>query len=91
MDTEREIPVQQATKFAKTHSILESDYPKLDEIKFFETSAKDGNNVLELFQHLADFLYTRHVLGGFKARQKAKEGAKKINKKKKKKAGKKCC
>ena len=57
---------------------------------YFETSAKDGSNVTDLFQWVANALYTMQCTGGFKG-TKDKTIKIKKHKRRKKKEKKGCC
>ena len=58
---------------------------------YYETSAKNGHNVNEVFQNIANALFTMEQTGGFSKRRET--GAQKLDKKKKKRKKKKggCC
>ena len=65
--------IEDAEEFSKKHNV-----------KFFESSAKDGNNVNDIFEHLANEIYNEVKLKG--SNKSSNEVLKKDSKKKKK-----CC
>ena len=73
LEKEREVKIEDAEEFAKKHNV-----------KFFESSAKDGNNVNDIFEHLANEIYNEVKLKG--SNKSSNEVLKKDSKKKKK-----CC
>ena len=81
-DDQKEIPYKEGQKYAKNNGAI-----------YFETSAKDGTNVEEMFQQLADKLYTISITDGFGPidKGKIKLNDKKSKRKKKKKGKGGCC
>ena len=75
----QEVPYSKGSKYAKENGAM-----------YFETSAKSGQNVNEVFQQIANSLFTLEQTGGFSKRR---ETAQKLDKKKKKRKNKKkgCC
>ena len=75
----QEVPYSKGSKYAKENGAM-----------YFETSAKSGINVNEVFQQIANSLFTMEQTGGFSKRR---ETAQKLDKKKKKRKSKKkgCC
>lgn len=75
----QEVPYSKGSKYAKENGAM-----------YFETSAKSGINVNEVFQQIANSLFTMEQTGGFSKRR---ETAQKLDKKKKKRKNKKkgCC
>lgn len=75
----QEVPYSKGSKYAKENGAM-----------YFETSAKSGHHVNEVFQQIANSLFTLEQTGGFSKRR---ETAQKLDKKKKKRKNKKkgCC
>lgn len=70
----QEVPYSKGSKYAAENGAM-----------YYETSAKEGTNVQEVFQQVANALFTMEQTGGFSKRR---ETASKLNKKKKKGKGK---
>ena len=81
-DNEKEVTYKEGQRFAKAHEAI-----------FFETSAKDGNNVTEMFQMIANTLLQISMTAGFHdmADSMPKSSINLEKKKRKRKKKKKCC
>ena len=80
LDDQKEIPFKEAQKYAKSQTA-----------QYFETSAKDGTNISEMFQVIGNQLLTIANSKGFGQGKTKSEKLKNPSKKKKKKHKSKCC
>ena len=81
-DNEKEVTYKEGQRFAKTHEAI-----------FFETSAKDGNNVPEMFQMIANtLLLIKNTVGFMDMAEHMQQSSINLEKKKRRrKRKKKCC
>ena len=81
-DNDKEVTYKEGQRFAKTHEAI-----------FFETSAKDGNNVPEMFQMIANtLLLIKNTVGFMDMAEHMQQSSINLEKKKRRrKRKKKCC